>query len=95
MKTNDYKQTLYDAVTVLHKAETEIFTSMVNVAFAGKYKDISEVHDEGEILNMELAFFENTEDANLDILVESVKNIFNSKNRLMNLNALDIKLDDE
>ena len=67
MKVQDYKKSLEDAVAVLHKAETEIFTAMVNVAFAGEYKGISEVHDEGEILNMELAFFENTEDTNLDI----------------------------
>ena len=68
---------------------------MGNVAFSRKYKDISEVHDEGEILNMELAFFEDTQDPNLDILVELVKNIFNSKNTMTNLNAIDIKLDDE
>jgi hypothetical protein len=75
MKDQDYKQTLEDAVLILHKAEIEIFTAMVNVAFSGKYKDISKVHDEGEIINMELDYFENSEDANIDILLEVVKNI--------------------
>ena len=93
MKVQDYKETLKDAVIALHQAENEIFTATVNVAFSGEYKDISEVHDEGEIVNMEMEFFESSDDVNVKTLAELVKRIFEVKNTLMNLNVLDIDLD--
>jgi hypothetical protein len=61
------------AVKTLHQAEIELFTAMVNVGFKGTYEDISRLHETGEVLNLELAMFEGTEDANLEALVEVVK----------------------
>ena len=79
MKPLDYKKTIEDAIIVLHKAEREIFTSTVNMAFAGEYKDISKVHDEGEIIKMEMEFFESSEDINVRTMADIVKKIFEIK----------------
>lgn len=93
--STEYKQWLEDAVRTLQNAENEVFTAMVNVAFSGVYKDISRVHEPGDVINMELAMFEDTDDQNLDLLVDAVKKIAETKESLINLNALEIDLDEE
>src|SRR6476660_6311042 len=95
MSTTEYKQWLEDAVHTLQNAENEVFTAMVNVAFSGVYKDISRVHEPGDVINMELAMFEETNDQNLDLLVDAVKKIAEIKESLININALEIDLDEE
>ncbi len=95
MQGEHYKKTIEQAVYALHEAETEIFTAMVNVGFAGVYEDISKVYDHGESINLELAMFENTSDTNLDLMVDLINQLVSVKNSLMNLNNLDLDLDRE
>jgi hypothetical protein len=95
MSSEEYKQWLVDAVRTLQNAENEIFTAMVNVGFSGVYKDISRVHEPGDVINMELAMFEDTDDQNLELLVEAVKKIAEIKESLMNLNGIDEEEEDE
>ena len=95
VSSTEYKQWLEDAVHTLQNAENEIFTAMVNVGFSGVYKDISRVHEPGDIINMELAMFEDTGDQNLDLLVDAVKKIAEIKESLINLNALEINLEED
>lgn len=95
MNPQDYKQTLEDAVHILDNAQNEIFTAMVNVGFAGVHRDISEVHEKDEVITMELAYFENTGDVNVDTLLDVVKTIFAAKHTLINLNALKIDMDED
>src|SRR6478735_4871472 len=95
MSSSEYKQWLEDAVHTLQNAENEIFTAMVNVGFSGVYKDISTVHEPGDIINMELAMFEDTGDQNLDLLVDVIKKIAEIKESLINLNALEINLEED
>lgn len=95
MQNEDYQGSLEEAVRTLHRAETEIFTAMVNVGFQGVYKDISLLHENGEVLNLELAMFEDTEDANLEALVEAVRQIALAKQTLINLGNLNVEFDDE
>jgi hypothetical protein len=95
MSSSEYKEWLEDAVHTLQNAENEVFTAMVNVGFSGVYKDISRVHEPGDIINMELAMFEDTDDQNLELLVGLVKKIAEVKESLININALEINLEEE
>ncbi|WP_207492773.1 hypothetical protein [Aridibaculum aurantiacum] len=94
MQDEHYKKTLEQAVYALHDAETQVFTAMVNIGFAGVYEDISQVYEHGETINLELAMFENTNDANIDLMVEVINKINTIKNSIMNINNLDIDLED-
>ncbi len=89
MKAQDYKQTLVEAIQLLANAENELFTAMVNVAFSGEYREISSLHQVGEVLNLELAMFEDTPDSNLNHLSKLVKQLAETKNTLMNLNGIE------
>lgn len=94
MQNTDYRNSLEDAVRSLHQAEMELFTAMVNVGFKGTYEDISRLHEVGEVLNLELAMFEDTGDANLEALVQVVKQVARTKQSLIRMNALEIQLDE-
>jgi hypothetical protein len=94
MQNTDYRESLGDAVRALHQAEIELFTAMVNVGFKGAYADISRLHETGEVLELELAMFERTDDANLEAMVELVKQVARTKQSLISLNALDVALED-
>jgi len=95
MSSDEYKQWLEEAVRTLQNAENEVFTAMVNVGFSGVYKDMSRVHEPGDVINMELAMFEDTDDQNLQLLVEAVKQIATVKQSLMNLNGIELDEDEE
>lgn len=94
MQEDHYKKSLEQAVYTLHDTETMIFTAMVNLGFAGVYEDISKVYEHGETINLELAMFENTGDANLDLMVNVLHKLIDAKNSINNLNNLQIDLDE-
>ena len=94
MRNDDYKNALTEAVYTINNAENELFTAMVNIGFNNVYKDISQLYEVGEIINFELAMFERTGDANLDVLVDAIKAVASAKQSLLNLNALDIDPED-
>lgn len=91
MQNENYRSSLAEAVQVLQDVENQVFTAMVNVGFAGEYQDISQLHEPGEVIDLELAMFEDTNDQNLSELADLVKQIAEVKLRIINLNALEIE----
>ncbi len=90
----DYREALEEAVRTLHKVEIELFTAMVNVGFKGPYDDLSKLHEVGEVINLEVAMFEETGDHNVDLLIGALKNVAKVKQEIVNINAIDIELED-
>jgi hypothetical protein len=95
MPMTDYREALEEAVRTLHRVEIELFTAMVNVGFKGPYDDLSRLHDVGEVINLEVAMFEETGDRNVDLLIESLKKVAQVKQELVDINDIDIDLDEE
>jgi hypothetical protein len=93
MDTCDYKVALEDAAKTLEDVENLVFTAIVNIGFAGEYSDISQLHVEGEVLTIELPMFEDTDDQNLTLLTGVLKQIVAAKERLINLNGLQLEVD--
>lgn len=85
---SDYKAKVFEGLKALAMAERELFTAMVNIGFSGVYDDISKLHSVGEVLDLELAMFEDTDDANLNLYSSMVRKMMETKLRLMNLNNL-------
>jgi len=94
MPMTDYREALEEAVRTLHKVEIELFTAMVNVGFKGPYDDLSKLHEVGEVINLEVAMFEETGDHNVDLLIGALKNVAKVKQEILNINAIDIELED-
>jgi hypothetical protein len=94
MPMTDYREALEEAVRTLHKVEIELYTAMVNVGFKGPYDDLSKLHEVGEVINLEVAMFEETGDHNVDLLIGALKNVAKVKQEILNINAIDIELED-
>ena len=91
--THHYKKSLVLAATELDEAENKLKDALVNVAFAGVYKDITEVCEEGDEIQMHAAYFEDTGDPNIDLLYKVVEQLVRAKHSLMSANAIEINRD--
>ncbi len=87
-KQQTYKEALETAVQCLDDAEGHAMSGVLNIAFAGEYKELGRLYDVGEILEIEPAMFEDTEDTNIDLLLKLVYEINSVKETLCNLNGL-------
>ena len=94
MKVAAYTETVLKAVMRLQVAGEELKESLVNVAFTCTYREITEGLDENETLPMEVTYFEDTGDVNVDILLKVVKHIITAKLSMMNLNGIEIEDED-
>lgn len=93
MQVKEYREALEDAVYMLHEAELETFSAMVNIGMSGEYVELAKLHEEGEEMKFEVAMFEDTGDTNLDIIIQALRDIAKAKNALINLNALQVDLE--
>lgn len=90
MTTQNYRDTIVEAINHLNRAQSTMFTAMVNVGMAGQFKELKfEVGDE---VIFELESFEDSGDKNLDVLIALIREMEKTKMSLMNLNAIN---DDE
>jgi hypothetical protein len=89
MQQQEYRETIIETLNKLEVAQTRLFTAMVNVGMKGTHIDIDTVFDLGEVYDFEIEMFEDSGDANLDIIVKLLKQMEAAKQSLMNLNAID------
>jgi hypothetical protein len=84
-----YKEALQTALEYLDDAEGHAMAGVLSIAFAGVYKELGRLYEVGEILEMEPAAFNDTGDANIDLILKLVHHINLVKESIRNLNALE------
>ena len=57
-KQQTYKEALLSALECLEEAQGHALSGVLNIAFAGGYKELGRLYDVGEILEIEPATFE-------------------------------------
>jgi hypothetical protein len=87
-KQQTYKQALQTALECLNDAEGHAMSAVLNIAFAGEYKELGRLYEIGEILDVEPAMFQDTGDANIDLILKLVYEIYSVKESIRNLNGL-------
>ena len=88
-KQPTYKEALQTALDCLEEAEGHTMSAIFNIAFAGTYREIGRLHEEGEMLQLEAAAFEDTGDANVDLVLKLVYEINSVMDSIRNLNNLE------
>lgn len=83
-----YKEAVETALSCLDEAEGHSMSAILNIAFAGEYKELGKLYEVGEILQIEAAMFEDTGDANIDLILKLVYHINSVKESIRNLNGL-------
>ncbi len=87
-KQQTYKEAVITALECLDEAEGHVMSAVLNIAFAGEYKELGRLYEIGEILEIEPAMFEDTGDANIDLILKLVYEINSVKESIRNLNGL-------
>ena len=87
-KQQTYKEALQTALECVEEAEGHTMSAILNIAFSGEYKELGRLYEIGEILEIEPAMFEDTGDANIDLVLKLVYEINSVKESIRNLNGL-------
>ncbi len=61
---------------------------VLNIALAGQYKELGRLYEEGDLLEVEPAMFENTGDVNIDLILKVVAIIEETKATFRKINSL-------
>ena len=91
MQNKHYRKHLKEAVRWLYCIEDGVFDAIVNIAFAGIYREIAKVHEDNELVEMNPAYFEDTGDQSVEALMKLFKGIQFTKQKIMHLNVIDEK----
>ncbi|MGN6194706.1 MAG: hypothetical protein ACTHOB_07185 [Ginsengibacter sp.] len=88
-KHQTYKEALQSALNCLEEAQGHALSAVLNIAFAGEYKELGSLYEVGETLQIEPAAFEDTGDANIDLILKVIYEIDSVKDSISNLSGLE------
>jgi hypothetical protein len=90
-KHQTYKEALETALDRLEEAQGHAMSAVVNIAFAGEYKELGMLYEDGEIFDVEPSGFKDTGDMNIDLILKVIYQIDSVKESIRNLNGLEDK----
>ncbi len=93
MPSEKYKNSLKVSVQALVKANEIIFDSLVNVETQGVLNEWNSSVPKGEIHQFDFEIFRNSDDVNVQLLVETMENISDTIQSIININ--DLEMDEE
>jgi len=93
MQSENYKETLRDALENLVKVNESIFDSMVTIALQGELKEWNNAVSIGEVHQFDYQIFKNSEDTNIRLLVKIIEHVDETYESIKNLNS--IKMEEE
>lgn len=86
---DEYRNKLVDAVKNLSDCRGEIFTSLINVAMLGEFKDIHETFEVGDTFEFEIEQFRDSKDINVEKMVQLYEFMSETMESIMNLNSIE------
>lgn len=87
-KNDVYRKNLIDAYKVLISIREKLFTEALNIAMAGELKEINDVFEIGDVYSFEIDHLRNTNDINLNKLLELHEKLDDLMNSIVNINAI-------
>ncbi len=83
-----YKDQLLQTVDKLFELRHDVFTQVINLSMAGEMKEVDDAFEAGDEYQFELESFEEGSDANVNLLVDLVKQIQIVHDSICNLNNI-------
>jgi len=91
MKMTNYNEQLINALANLEAIKNQLFDSVINLGMHGIHADINAIFEPGDSYMFELAHFDDSDDLNLQHLVNLIKQIDNTSQRLLMSNNMTIE----
>lgn len=85
---NDYRKFLLEAITGLKESQELIFSNAINLAMSSEMKEYDELFELGDKYEFDIKQFEDSKDANVQLLVTLVKAINSACDSIININAI-------
>lgn len=84
----DYRKFIVKTIVELENYRDEVYNSIVNISMAGEYADINELFEVGETLPLDIKDFENSDDANIQRLIELLNSLYEVNTSIRNFNSI-------
>lgn len=83
-----YREHLIHTINNLINFEDSLFTDVVNVGMSNELKEINDCFEVGDLYDFSLEHLENSDDQNVNKLVDLIKNIRQTVDTIMNINNI-------
>ena len=83
-----YRERLIETYKYLLDVHSETMNHIVNLAMAGELKEIDESFEAGDIFQFDIDHFKDTNDTNLNMLIDFHENLNDMMVSIGNINAL-------
>jgi len=94
MQSENYRETLKDALKNLSEVNLMIYNSLIPIAMTGELKEWNESVPVGEIHNFPFDLFKSCEDANVQLLVKLIETVEETYQTIKNVNAIKTEEED-
>lgn len=88
MSTGVYKEKINEALQNLIRVNESIFNSLVDISMAGDLKEWNDTVPIGEIHQFDFELFRNSDDLNVQLLVELIEKVDATYQTIKNINNL-------
>ena len=93
MQTDNYKETLKEALRNLIRVNESIYSSIIDVSMQGELKEFNDAVPIGEVHQLDFELFKNSADTNVQLLIKLMETINETFESIKNINR--IMLDEE
>lgn len=83
-----YRTSVIESLQLLENVRNQVLTQVVNIASNGELKDVLDVFEEGDYYTFDMDQFEDSNDININKLMNLCKNIEIVYNSIQNVNAV-------
>jgi tRNA U34 5-carboxymethylaminomethyl modifying GTPase MnmE/TrmE len=85
----NYRFALIEAVNQLIEARNDLQVKIVNLAMSGEFSEINDIFEVGDEIPVDLEYFKNIKDINVNALLKMYYDIDHLVNHLCNINNID------
>jgi len=91
MQSEDYRETLEDALKNLVEVNRKIYDSIIPIAMAGELSEWNKSVPIGETHYFDFELFKNCTDTNIQLLVKLIEKVEETHQTIKNVNAIETK----
>lgn len=84
----NYRNRLIQIIKILEEADIALFDEAINIVMENELKEVTEVHEVGEIVNFNLNVLLSSKDINVQKVAELIQKIGELQESIINLNKI-------
>ena len=91
MQTEEYRESLKEALKNLIKLNESLFDSVVPLSMQGELKEWNDLVPIGEVHQFDFEIFKNSSDTNIQLLIKLMETVYTTYEQIKNINSIEIE----